>query len=128
GAQPFQPAPEAAAPPRRVAPKTALSRVRGMGETTPAGDDAIEKARAAAAPPVSLPPFTLRQYASLCAELAFWPDQRAAVLEYYQIRDHAEHTALDAHWRRERAASPETRAAFEQDFASYTAWLHANRR
>jgi hypothetical protein len=127
GAVPFRPAQEAKPPPqRRAAPRTVQSRVVGMGGTTPVGDDSIERAAAAIRSPLSSPPLTLRQFASLCAELAFQPNGRPEILERYGVRDEAVLTALDAHWRRERAARPEARTAFADDFACHLAWLHAH--
>ena len=119
-AAPFRPPP----PPRSAAPRTVQSRVPGLGSTTPVGDDSIEKAVAAILPRLSLPTFTLRQFASLCAELACKPDRRSQTLERYGVDDEAVLTALDAHWRGERAARPEARTAFADDYASYLAWLH----
>jgi hypothetical protein len=121
---PFRPAPPAPPPQRRAAPPTVQSRVRGIGETAGVCDD---PSRMAVTPPADLPSLTLRQFASLCAELHFRPDQRSAILERYTVRDEAVYAALDAHWRRERAARPEARTAFADDFASYLAWLHAHR-
>ncbi len=126
GAGPFAPAAAAPPPPRRVAPRTVQSRAVGVGGTTPVGDDSIEKAVAAVRSRASLPPLTLRQFASLCAELAFQPASRGAVLERYGVHDEAALAALDAHWRRERAARPEARTAFADDFATHLAWLHAH--
>ena len=114
-------------PQRRAAPQTVQSRVVGLGETAPVGDDSIQKAVAAVTPPVRLPPLTLRQFASLCAEVTFQPERRSEILASYRVRDEAVYAALDAHWRRERAARPEARTAFADDFASHLAWLHAHR-
>jgi hypothetical protein len=121
---PFRPAPAAQPPQRRVAPLTVQSRMRGLGETAGVGDDPMQKAVTSSVP---LPPLTLRQFASLCAELAFQPERRSEILERYTVRDEAVYAALDAHWRRERAARPEARTAFADDFASHLAWLHAHR-
>jgi hypothetical protein len=132
GALPFQPPPAAPAPPppRRGAPRTVQSRVRGLGETAAYDDDSIQKALAAVSSPVSLPQLTLRQFASLCAELAFQPDlpppQRRTLLARYKVHSETVFTALDAYWRRERAARPEARTAFADDFATHLAWLHAH--
>jgi hypothetical protein len=124
---PFRPMLEGQPQPRR-APKTAQSRVYGLepGKTAPLGDTSIARAVAGvlpfAAPPL---PLTLRQYASLCAELSFWPSRAAEILQRYQVPGEAARAALDAFWSRERAARPELRAAFDEDVARYTAWLRA---
>jgi hypothetical protein len=124
GAGPFAAAAAAQPQPRRPAPRTVQSRAVGVGGTTPVGDDSIEKAVAAVRSRPELPDLTLRQFASLCAELAFRPTGRGAILERYGVRDEATLAALDAHWRRERAARPEARTAFADDFATHLAWLH----
>ncbi len=67
-----------------------------------------------------------RPFASLCAELAFQPRSQRAVLERDGVRDEAALAALDARWRRERAARPEARTAFADDFATHLVWLHAH--
>lgn len=124
---PFR-APLEGQPQPRRAPKTAQSRVYGLepGKTAPLGDTSIARAVAGvlpfAAPPL---PLTLRQYASLCAELACWPSRAAEILQRYQVPGEAARAALDAFWSRERAARPELRAAFDEDVARYTAWLRA---
>jgi hypothetical protein len=71
-------------------------------------------------------PLTLRQFASLCAELSFKPEWRHAILARYEVRDETVLAALDAYWRKERAARPEARTAFADDFARHLAWLHAH--
>jgi hypothetical protein len=123
GELPFRPAP----PQTRAAARTVQSRVMGLGATTPADDDSFQRAVAAVTSPEGLPPLSLRQFASLCAELAFQPERRSGILERYGVRGEAVYTALDAYWRRERAARPAARTAFADDFATHLAWLHAHR-
>jgi hypothetical protein len=43
------------------------------------------------------------------------------------VINEAAQTALEEHWQRELAASPEARAAFGKLLAEYTAWLRARR-
>jgi hypothetical protein len=95
----------------------------GLGETAGVGDDPSRKAVTCSVP---LPLLTLRQYASLCAELAFRPERRSEILVRYTVRDEGVYAALDAHWRRARAARPEARTAFADDFATHLAWLHTH--
>jgi len=105
------------------------------GETAPLGDDSIEKAVAAlpfvralgGAGVVSFPRLSIHQYASLRAELALWPERSGEILRRYHVANEAAHQALLEHWQAELAASPEARATFEKDLASYTAWLRAQR-
>jgi hypothetical protein len=124
----LQAAPVVQPPQKQAAPRTVQSRVVGLGETAPVGDDSIGRAVAAVTSPVSLPALTLRQFASLCAEVAFQPERRSEILARYQVYDEAVYAVLDAYWRRERAARPEARTAFADDFASHLAWLHAHCR
>jgi hypothetical protein len=105
------------------------------GETAPLGDDSIEKAVAAlpfvgalgGAGVVSFPRLSIHQYASLRAELALWPERSGEIQRRYHVANEAAHRALLEHWQAELAASPEARATFEKDLASYTAWLRAQR-
>jgi hypothetical protein len=64
---------------------------------------------------------------SLRAELALWPSQSGEILRRYHVMNEAAHRALLEHWEAEFDASPEARATFEKDLASYTAWLRAQR-
>jgi hypothetical protein len=105
------------------------------GETTPLGDDSIAKAVAAlpfvrasiGAGVVSFPRLSIQQYASLRAELAVLPSQSGEILRRYHVMNEAAHRALLEHWQAELDASPEARATFEKDLASYAAWLRAQR-
>jgi hypothetical protein len=105
------------------------------GETAPLGDDSIPKPFAAlpfvGAPirvgVIPFPRLSLQQYASLCAELAVVPSQSDEILRRYHVMGEAAHWALSEHWQAKLAASPEARATFEKDLASYTAWLRAQR-
>ena len=105
-----------------------------QGETAPLGDDSVAKAVAAVLPfvpvgaaPVPFPRLSLEAYASVRAELSLWPERSAEILPRYHVMNEAAQTALEEHWQRELAASPEARATFEKDLASYTAWLRAQR-
>ncbi len=126
GALPFRPpSPDQ---PRPRAAKTVQTPVHGLepGRTLPLGDTSIAAAVAQALPFAALPPpLTGRQYASLCAELALWPERSEGILLRYQVRGGAARAALDAYWARVHAARPEVRAAFEADFASYAGLLRA---
>ncbi len=103
------------------------------GQTAPLGDDSIQKAVAALpfigervdAGLVFFPRLSIQQYASLCAELALWPERSGEILRRYHVMNEAAPRALFEHWQAELAASPEARAAFEEHLASYTAWLRA---
>jgi hypothetical protein len=105
------------------------------GETTPLGDDSITKAGAAlpfagntvGAAPVPVPRLPLETYASLRAELLLWPERSAEILPRYHVINEAARRALEEHWERELAASPEARATFDKALAEYTAWLRTRR-
>jgi hypothetical protein len=106
-----------------------------QGKTAPLGDDSIAKAVAAlpflgskvGAALVPLPRLPLETYASLRAELSIWPDRSAEILPRYHVMNEAARRALEEHWERELAASPEARATFDKALAEYTAWLRTQR-
>jgi len=106
-----------------------------QGKTAPLGDDSIAKAVAAlpfagntvGAALVPVPRLPLETYASLRAELLVWPERSDEILPRYHVMNEAAHRALLEHWEAEFDASPEARATFEKDLASYTAWLRAQR-
>lgn len=133
GALPFKPAPPEQSQPKR-APKTTQSRVHGLepggtlflGEKMAKPTAAVLPFLAPAPVPAPAPPLTLRQYASMCAELARSPERSGEILRRYQVHSDEALTALQAYWAFEHAARPEVRTAFEQDFASRTAWLRAH--
>jgi hypothetical protein len=105
------------------------------GKTEPLGDDSIAKAVAAlpfsrnpvGAAPVPFPRLALEMYASLRAELSLWPERSAEILPRYYVMNEAAQRALEEHWQRELAASPEARATFDKVLAEYTAWLRTRR-
>jgi hypothetical protein len=124
------------------APGTELARTLqvpvlnlNQGKTAPLGDDSIAKAVAAlpffgskvGAALVPLPRLPLETYASLRAELSVWPDRSAEILPRYHVMNEAARRALEEHWERELAASPEARATFDKALAEYTAWLRTQR-
>jgi hypothetical protein len=103
-----------------------------QGETKPLEDDFIAKAYAAlpfvgTLEGATFPRLSLREYASLRAELSLWPARRDEILARYHVADKAAERALDKHWQAELAASPAAQAMFEKDVADYTAWLRAQR-
>ena len=105
-----------------------------QGQTAPIRYDAIAKTAAlpfadstVGAAIVPFPDLTLRQYASLRAELSACPEQWADIRRRYGVTSAPAHRALDEHWRTELDASPESRAQFHDAFALFTAWLHAKK-
>jgi hypothetical protein len=102
-----------------------------QGQTTPMGDDSIEKAVAAlpfvgktvGAGLVAFPRLSMEAYASLRAELLVWPERSAEILRRYRVVNEAARRVLDEHWTTELAASPEACATFDKVLAEYTAWL-----
>ena len=80
------------------------------------------------APPASLAPIaspsrmTLQTYASLCAELAYYPANRGAILARYGITDDAEHRSIEREWQ-SRLADPESRSKWQQLYTTYSDWL-----
>jgi hypothetical protein len=69
--------------------------------------------------------WTVGNYASLCAELATFPEHRAHVLARYGIRDEGARRALNAEWAGRMAQSPGARDVFEELYASYRDFLLA---
>ena len=69
----------------------------------------------------------LEAYASLRAELLVWPERSDEILPRYHVMNEAARRALEEHWERELAASPEARASFDKALAKYTAWLRSQR-
>jgi hypothetical protein len=108
---------------------------QSQGRTAPLGDDSIAKAVAAlpfagntvGAALAPVPRLPLETYASLRAELSLWPERLAEILPRYHVINEAARRALEEHWERELAASPEARATFDKALAEYTAWLRTRR-
>ena len=76
---------------------------------------------------VPFPRLPLETYASLRAELLLWPERSAEILPRYHVMNEGARRALEEHWERELAASPEARATFDKALAEYTAWLRTRR-
>jgi hypothetical protein len=123
-------------------PESALARTMKVpvhnllqGQTTPIGDDSIEKVVSALPFPgktagtaiVPFPRLTPEQYASLCAELSVYPERLTDIRRRYHVMNTAAHRALDEHWRTQLDESPASRAKFHDDLARFTAWLRAKR-
>jgi hypothetical protein len=106
-----------------------------QGQTTPVGDDSIEKVVSALPYPgnttgtaiILFPRLTLEQYASLCAELSVYPERLTDIRRRYHVMNTAAHRALDEHWRTALNESPAARAKFHVDLTRFTAWLRAKR-
>jgi hypothetical protein len=69
--------------------------------------------------------WTVGNYASLCAELAMFPEHRAQVLARYGVHDEAARRRLDGEWASRMAHSPAARDVFEELYASYREFLLA---
>jgi hypothetical protein len=70
----------------------------------------------------------LQRYASLCAEISVFPEQTAALVKKYGLRDEASWHATDEEWRARLARVPETRAAWQQHFTTFQNWLRQQPR
>ena len=92
------------------------------GAPPPSAAEAPAPANPAAPPapanPAAPPPLTLEQHASLCAELAFRPDERAGILARYRV---TEETTLAL--TRQYQDRPERKAAWETAYRTYFEWL-----
>lgn len=73
------------------------------------------------------PKFPLQTYASLCAELALHPANRAAILSRYGIGSDAEHRAIDEEWRAP-LLEPEQRQKWQEYYNTYSEWLRKQAR
>jgi hypothetical protein len=78
--------------------------------------------RSAAASSVA-PSLTVEQYASLKAELAAFPLERATTLVRYQASAPGAMAELDAMWRAVFASDPEREARYRSLFIGYHQWL-----
>ena len=133
GRLPFRPA----SPEQPTAERTMKLPVmgRGQGETAPVRADSIAKAVRAlpfagntvGTVIVLIPRLKLHEYASLCAELAVWPEWVREILLRYQVLSEASRRALDEHWAERLLGNREERAAFERAVGEYSAWLRASR-
>lgn len=134
GALPFKPGESSllAAPSEpRPPPPAPRPGAAPLGATLDAPTDLSQHMRPAvpfvAAPQApAFPRLTLQRYASLCVELAMFPDSRAGVLERYRVPSGALEP-LENHWRDRFDKHPETRAEWQQFMAQYRAWLEAQR-
>src|SRR5262249_25488079 len=72
---------------------------------------------------VSIGGFGMRQYASLCAELAVYADQHAAVLARYGLPSEEARRRLASLWEQRLLADPGLRRAWTEASAQYREWL-----
>jgi hypothetical protein len=70
-----------------------------------------------APPPASQPTFTIATHARLCAELAAFPAQRAAILARYKLDPRTPQQSLEAWWRAHVVPVPAQQAQWQ---AMYT--------
>jgi hypothetical protein len=66
----------------------------------------------------AFPRLSLREYASLRAELSLWRARSDEIRTRYRVVNDAAERALTKHWQAELAASPEAQATFEKDLAT----------
>ena len=129
---PFRPLRPGEVPALKTIAKTEVLRVIGLepGQTTPVGDDSIERAvRAAKALPFvkaageAVVLLTVEQFASLQAELAVSPEERAGILARYGVAGEVGLRAVYADWEMRFAEGPGVRAVFEARFAEFRDYL-----
>jgi hypothetical protein len=72
---------------------------------------------------VAAPQFTVAQYASLRAELAYWPKEKLAVLHRYRLSDEKAFFVVRMTWMDRLRAGPELQAEYDHLYARYSAWL-----
>jgi len=124
---PFNPSPPVPPPGQGVARTTELSVVgRVQGETRPLTGSPLTGSTVGAGAG-SFPTLNVKQYASFCTDLAFWPAHAAQTFHKYGVRDEAARAAMDEEWRTQFAKLPTLWAEFAQARAEYEAWLWARR-
>jgi hypothetical protein len=114
---------EAMQTPRAPAPRTAITDA-----TLPLQMDLMAQARAAMpflkpSATVAGPRLTLDAYASLCAELAVAPGNRAETFRRYGIRDDAAWRAVDQEWRVRFTERPEIQREWQEKYDRFREWL-----
>jgi hypothetical protein len=125
---PSQAPASAAAQARGAAPAAGAGGTMDVGALFESGAALpFPAAAAAAAPQPPVPELSLEQYASLCVELHLHPDRAAAIVARYHLSTEAA-AAIDARWRARIGADASLGAAFAGAYASYRAWLLAQRR
>ncbi|MEP7120949.1 MAG: hypothetical protein ABJE95_08575 [Byssovorax sp.] len=120
------------------APRVAAPEPTVGGETLPLGVDLLGSLRkelpfmkgaAAPAPPAAAwPQLPLDTYASLCAELAVFPERAAEILKKYGIADEAVRRGVDREWTERLAAHPTTQDLWQRKVGEFRAWLHRGGR
>jgi hypothetical protein len=95
------------------------------GGTAPPDDEALARAVASVPFVTPCPELTLKQYASLCVDIDFAPDQRDSIRRRYGVTSEAEHRTLDDRWRRAFAGQSGLLAAFDAAKATYAAYKRA---
>ncbi len=109
---------------------------RGLSTAKPAspqtGSPAAPASAPGATPPAAgaplpiaptAPQLTLEQHASLCAELVFRPDERAAILARYRVTEETTESL-----GRQYRSRPDQRAAWDTAHRTYLEWLSSHAR
>ena len=78
---------------------------------------------AAAAPPGASQELTLAQYASLCAELALYPDHTSEVWRRYRIADATAAERIHRYWALRFLADPALEPTYWESHRQYFTWL-----
>ena len=74
----------------------------------------------ASAPPAPSPTLTLQQYASLCAELAVFPDRTEAIFQQYGLGNLPDRVAVGLAWQERLRHNPEEHQGWQR---IYQRWL-----
>jgi hypothetical protein len=72
---------------------------------------------------VFFPELTITAYCEMCAELRTWPHKLGAILTRYGVQGPMSHAALEQHWSRRLAESPQQGADVTRYTAQYAEWL-----
>lgn len=80
-----------------------------------------------AAAPARGPDLTLQQYASLCAELAVYPERADSIRLKYRVGDAQAMAALEGVWRDRFARDAAARADWQKQVEQFQRWLRSQR-
>ena len=79
------------------------------------------------APGGTAPEMTVDAYASLCAEMAVFPQRRGDILRRYNIADDAALAVLRARWKERFGREPAMEMVWQEKYRTFRDWLAQNR-
>lgn len=128
GASSLFAAPSEPPQPRPATGGAALAQTMDVGSALLKLAPATPFAPSSRPPAVAFPRMPLETYASLCAELAVFPQKAAEVLAKYHVPPGAAHAAVDEEWQARFVKFPETKAKWQDLVKQYREWLERQPR